>query len=397
MVLSRTSLVPWYLQGKAILIASINLFFLLLSMLYPLKTETWTFMQHRKSLDFVHTIKETTHLEQLPFTILVARAFSSSLPEKPEGWSTANSLQMLLKVFFTFTIIFVFFALFALSCCCPYLAFLFIFKQALQVSATSFSPRRTLVLFLPLRPKRQCFGKRQDERRCLLFLFLLHLLLSKFLPLSVPHGRQFQRRILRRVPWVSSQFLRGRQDDLFLVCFTLVDLQSIFRFIRFSTFFTLESFVFKWEFGFPFQELLFPSLVPPQSWGACSLLPCNCSFSSSFPGVQGKGEGRGNGEGDAERLSHVGQCLAKIQALGHQGRVITSHCSWHHVHRPRSHGWSLGRVQNNWKTTSHFIWIKVDNSCGTFNSFRSSFQFWHSYKYLDPFSIFWLLSSTNNK
>ena len=67
-------------------------------MLCPLWTETWTFMQHYKSLDFVHTLKETTHLEQLPFTILVARAFSSSLPEKPEGWSTANSLQMLLKV-----------------------------------------------------------------------------------------------------------------------------------------------------------------------------------------------------------------------------------------------------------------------------------------------------------
>ena len=55
-------------------------------------------MQHCKSLDFVHTIKETTHLEQLPFTILVARAFSSSLPEKPGSWSincqlTANATQ----------------------------------------------------------------------------------------------------------------------------------------------------------------------------------------------------------------------------------------------------------------------------------------------------------------
>ena len=55
-------------------------------------------MQHYKSLDFVHTLKETTHLEQLPFTILVARAFSSSLPEKPGSWSTncqltANATQ----------------------------------------------------------------------------------------------------------------------------------------------------------------------------------------------------------------------------------------------------------------------------------------------------------------
>ena len=97
MVLSRTSLVPWYLQGKAILIASINLFFLLLSMLYPLKTETWTFMQHRKSLDFVYTTKETAQFIQLLFTI-IARAFSSSLPEKPGSWSTncqltANATQ----------------------------------------------------------------------------------------------------------------------------------------------------------------------------------------------------------------------------------------------------------------------------------------------------------------
>ena len=64
----------------------------------PLRTETWTSMQHCKSLDFVHTKKETTHLEQLPFTILVARAFSSSLPEKPGSWSTncqltANATQ----------------------------------------------------------------------------------------------------------------------------------------------------------------------------------------------------------------------------------------------------------------------------------------------------------------
>ena len=117
--------------GIRMMSINVKSFSCFLFMLCPLKTETWGFMQHHKSLDFVHTIKETTHLEQLPFTILVARAFSSSLPEKPEGWSTANSLQMLLKVFFTFTIIFVFFALFALSCCCPYLAFLFIFKQAL--------------------------------------------------------------------------------------------------------------------------------------------------------------------------------------------------------------------------------------------------------------------------
>ena len=156
-------------------------------------------MQHRKSLDFVHTIKETAQFIQLLFTI-IARAFSSSLPEKPGSWSTASSLQMLLKVFLTFTIIFVFFALVALSCCCPYLAFLFNFKQAFQVSATSFSPRGTLVLFLPLRPKRQCFGKRQDKRTFFLFLLLLHLSLLKFLPASVPYGRQFQRRILRRVP-----------------------------------------------------------------------------------------------------------------------------------------------------------------------------------------------------
>ena len=37
--------------------------------------------------------------------LIIARAFSSSLPEKPGSWSNAISLQMLLKIFFTFTII----------------------------------------------------------------------------------------------------------------------------------------------------------------------------------------------------------------------------------------------------------------------------------------------------
>ena len=138
-----------------------------------------------------------------------------------------------------------------------------------------------------------------------------------------------------------------------------MDLQTIFRFVRISTFSTLESFTFfvRRRIGFPFQELLFSSLIPPQSWRAYSLLPCHSLMGCSSPGVQGKGEGRANREGDVERLPHVGQCLAKIQALGHQGRIITSHCSWHHLHRPKSHWWSLRRGQNNWKATSHFIWI----------------------------------------
>ena len=138
-----------------------------------------------------------------------------------------------------------------------------------------------------------------------------------------------------------------------------MDLQTIFRFVRISTFFTLESFTFfvRRRIGFPFQELLFSSLIPPQSWGTYSLLPCHSLMGCSLPGVQGKGEGRANGEGDVESLPHVGQCLAKIQALGHQGRVIISHCSWHHLHRPKSHWWSLRHGQNNWKDSSHFIWI----------------------------------------
>ena len=161
-----------------------------------------------------------------------------------------------------------------------------------------------------------------------------------------------------RVPWRAPYFLRGKQRVHFLVCFPLMDLQTIFRFVRVSTFFTRESFTFffrRW-IGFPFQELLFPSLIPSQSWGAWSFLLCHHIMGHISPGVQGKGEGRANGEGDVESLPHVGQRLAKIQALGHQGRVITSHCSWHHLHRPRSHWWSLGHGQNNWKATSHFIW-----------------------------------------
>ena len=34
------------------------LFFYLLSMICPLWTDSWTFMQHCKSLDFVHALKE---------------------------------------------------------------------------------------------------------------------------------------------------------------------------------------------------------------------------------------------------------------------------------------------------------------------------------------------------
>lgn len=43
-----------------------TLFFLLLPMLCPLWTETWTFMQHCKSLDFVHALRRLPNIDGQP-------------------------------------------------------------------------------------------------------------------------------------------------------------------------------------------------------------------------------------------------------------------------------------------------------------------------------------------
>ena len=66
-----------FLQESSVINKVGPLFFLffLLSMICPLWTDTWTLMQHRKSLDFVHTLKETEHFEQLLFTILLQGRF----------------------------------------------------------------------------------------------------------------------------------------------------------------------------------------------------------------------------------------------------------------------------------------------------------------------------------
>ena len=112
-----------------------------------------------------------------PFHNFVARAFSYSRPEKPGSWSIAHSLNMLLQVLITFTIVFVFFAIVTVSCCIPFSALLFPLQQTFEVSATSFSPRGALVLFFILRPKRQGLGKSSDKRRHLCLFLLCFLLL----------------------------------------------------------------------------------------------------------------------------------------------------------------------------------------------------------------------------
>ena len=66
-------------------------------MICPLWTDSWTFMQHCKSLDFVHALKDdwtycTASVHNL------ARALSSSLPEKPASWSNACSLYATLNL-----------------------------------------------------------------------------------------------------------------------------------------------------------------------------------------------------------------------------------------------------------------------------------------------------------
>ena len=48
------------------------------------------------------------------------------------------------------------------------------------------------------------------------------------------------------------------------------------------------------------------------------------------PGVQVEGEGGAGDEGDG--LYHAGQCLAKVQALGHQSRVTYTKCGRRHLH-----------------------------------------------------------------
>ena len=134
-------------------------FLLLLSMSCPLWTRTWTFMQHSKSLDFVHALKRnctfcTASLHNFGFKgvfLLVAREARKSV-------DCPLTAYVLLRVLLAFTIIFVLLTIVAVSCCIIFSAFLFWFQQTLEVSATSFPPRRALVLFLILRPKRQSFG-----------------------------------------------------------------------------------------------------------------------------------------------------------------------------------------------------------------------------------------------
>ena len=116
-----------------------------------------------------------------PFHNFVARAFSYSHPEKPGSWSIAHSLNMLLQVLITFTIVFVFFTIVTVSCCIPFSVFLFPLHQAFEVFASACSPRRALVLLLILRPKRQGFGKSWNERRAFRFSLLLCFLLLRSL------------------------------------------------------------------------------------------------------------------------------------------------------------------------------------------------------------------------
>ena len=104
-----------------------------------------------------------------PFHNFVARAFSYSHPEKPGSWSIAHSLNMLLQVLITFTIVFVFFTIVTVSCCIPFSVLLFPLQQTFEVLASS--PRGALVLSFILRPKRQGLGKSSDKRRHLLKLY----------------------------------------------------------------------------------------------------------------------------------------------------------------------------------------------------------------------------------
>ena len=58
--------IPALIKGNLQPPIYIYIFFNLLSMLCPLWTETWTFMQHCKSLDFVHTLRRLPNIDGQP-------------------------------------------------------------------------------------------------------------------------------------------------------------------------------------------------------------------------------------------------------------------------------------------------------------------------------------------
>ena len=132
----------------------------------------------------------------------------------------------------------------------------------------------------------------------------------------------------------------------FLVRFSNMDLQAIFRFEVMITLVTLEyllvsvfsllfrsSFLFRripfrWRYRVLLQKFCPSPGISSQGWWTLPLLRSGRWTIS--PGVSGKWEGGANIEWEAEGLTLAGQRLAESHALGGQVRVVLTHCSSSH-------------------------------------------------------------------
>ena len=122
------------------------------------------------------------------------------------------------------------------------------------------------------------------------------------------------------------------------VCFTYVDLQTIFGFEVIITLAALKSllhlagwFHVSWIFlflsFFPFQVVFFPLQVSSHGWRTLLLLLC-FQWSDLHLGVQREGEWGAKSEVECELMALARQCLAEFQALSGQWCL-----TFNHLHR----------------------------------------------------------------
>ena len=146
------------------------------------------------------------------------------------------------------------------------------------------------------------------------------------------------------------------------VCFTYVDLQTIFGFeviitlaalkslLRLAGWFRVSWMFLFFSFFFSFQVVFFPLQVSSQGWWTLFLLLC-FQWSGLLPGVQREGEWGANSDVECERMALACQCLAVFQALSGQWRE-----TFNHLHRLEWYLWSLGSCESHKGKGSHNIW-----------------------------------------
>ena len=152
-----------------------------------------------------------------------------------------------------------------------------------------------------------------------------------FNPNLVPGGRHSQRGLRA---WLPHLFRRGD----FLVCLSFVNFQSTFSFEGGFTLVTQKGIIqllvgfqtsgnssFRWRLLV--EELLSAPGISSHGWWAAPLLDLGDRDILALPGVQGEGEVGADGDRELEYCALKCQCLAEIQALGHQGGVGLAHSS----------------------------------------------------------------------